>query len=197
MFFTFLILFFFIFFCFWFPYKSGKKRVGLITSIILLLLAIFSFLPNADLIGVFIWMFIAAFSIVFITYWIFRFYKKKKIANVSAILLSLFFLYIALDPWITDWTFSKNDATEILKERGFVLNDKIKLLSNESGGFRDYYHTFSIAISDNDYKRISNQIISSHSFKGKKNRMISIQIIQDIKSMIQSLGKAMMLTSLI
>ncbi|MDE1193422.1 MAG: hypothetical protein PW786_14945 [Arachidicoccus sp.] len=168
MFFIILILAIPIFLCFWIPYKSGKKKLGIRVSVALLIISLISFLPNFELLNVFIWWFIVAISIVFLAYWIFRYYKKKKVAIILAIALSAFFLYVALSPWIDDWTFTRNNAKNMLNERGFVLNDKIKILSNESGGLRDYYHTFYISVSDSDYTKIKNQIISQHNYKGKK-----------------------------
>ena len=156
-----------IFFCFWLPYKSGKKGSGIIMGIILLLITLWG-LCAGDFLLAFALEAVIAISIVFITYWIFRYYKKKKMAAILALILSAFFLYLALTPWIDDWTFAGNDAKKILKERGFALNDEIILLSNESGGVRGYYLEFKITISDNDYERIKNQILSQRDYLNKK-----------------------------
>jgi len=71
-----------------------------------------------------------------------------------------------MQPWISDWTFNKRDAQEILTYHGFKLNDNFKIIRNESGGFRDYYHSFTIEISDSDYQTIAKTIRNSNNYQG-------------------------------
>jgi hypothetical protein len=71
-----------------------------------------------------------------------------------------------MEPWISDWTFNKKDVRKILTSHNFELKDDFKILKNEAGGFRDYYETFTLKLSDNDFNRISNKIKTSKNYKG-------------------------------
>ncbi|ANI90162.1 hypothetical protein A9P82_13230 [Arachidicoccus ginsenosidimutans] len=164
-FFFYILPFILIFFCFWLPYKIGKKNIGIGISSTLLIITLLGL--RAEFFFIFIWLFIVAVSIVVITYSALLYFKKPNTARIVTVILLLLILLGILSPWISDWTFTGNDARKMLKERGFVLSDKIKILSNESGGLRDYSHTFSISVSDNDYKKIKNLILSQHNYLGK------------------------------
>lgn len=71
-----------------------------------------------------------------------------------------------MSPWISDWTFSKNDARKLLAKHNIELRDDFKILNNESGGFLDYAHTLEIQISDFDKSKIENLIRESKGFLG-------------------------------
>jgi hypothetical protein len=62
--------------------------------------------------------------------------------------------------------FNKKDAKKILLFHGIELKDDFKILKNESGGFRDFYETFTLKISDNDFNNISRKITTSKNYKG-------------------------------
>ena len=71
-----------------------------------------------------------------------------------------------MQPWIWNRTFSKKDATKILSFHNIELKDDFKILKNEAGGYRDYYETFTLKLSDNDFNRISQTIMTSKNYKG-------------------------------
>jgi len=71
-----------------------------------------------------------------------------------------------MEPWITDWTFNRQDVRNILSYHSIELKNDFDILRNESGGFRDYYQTFTIEISDSDYQLIAKQIKTSHNYRG-------------------------------
>ena len=152
--------------CYFLPYKSGQKATGLTASLVFGVLITLTFVKNLDFLVIFIWPIVLASQIVFIIYWAFRLSVKKKLATVSALTLSGAFLLIAMQPWISDWTFSKNDARELLLNHGLHLKDDFTILKNESGGFRDFYHSFTLKISDADYDRITKCIKTSKNFAG-------------------------------
>ncbi|WP_146104888.1 hypothetical protein [Polaribacter gangjinensis] len=106
------------------------------------------------------------FQIIFISYWIFNAFNKKKTGQIIAGILTIGFLLLIMEPWISDWTFSKKDAIKILSVHNFELNDDFIILKNEAGGFRDYYETFTLKLSDNDFNRISEKIKTSKNYKG-------------------------------
>ena len=154
------------FLCYWLPNKRGQKEVGLIVSIFLGLLIIGTLIGNLDFLVIFIWPLIIAFQIIFISYWAFRLFGKKKLATITAIVLTAGFLLIIMQPWIEDWTFNKNDAREILSLHHINLRDDFEILKNESGGFTDYAHSFTLEISESDYQRIAKEIRDTKSFSG-------------------------------
>ena len=152
--------------CFYLPYKNGRKNTGLVVSVIIGIIITWTFIGELDFLVIFIWPIIFAFQIIFITYWLFRSYGKKKFGIIVSSILTIGFILIVMEPWITDWTFNKKDARKMLSWQNIKLNDDFKILKNESGGFTDYVHTFTLKISESDFKEISNEIRKSHSFKG-------------------------------
>lgn len=50
---------------------------------------------------------------------------------------------------------------------GLELKDDFKILENESGGFRDFYHAVTLKISDADYDRITERIKTSKNYAGQ------------------------------
>lgn len=106
------------------------------------------------------------FQIIFISYWLFSAFNKKKTGLIIATILIIGFLLLIMQPWISDWTFSKKDAVKILSFHNIELKDNFKILKNEAGGFRDYYETFTLKLSDNDFNSISQTIKTSKNYKG-------------------------------
>ena len=152
--------------CFFLPYKGGQKSIGLTVSLILGFLLTLTLIGNLDFFLVVIWLVILCFQIVFLIYWVFRLWGRKKAGTVITTIIIFFLLFIVLEPWISDWTFSKKNAKNILSQHGFYLKDDFKIIKNESGGLRDYYHIFTIEISDSDYQSIADKIRSAKSYKG-------------------------------
>lgn len=76
------------------------------------------------------------------------------------------FLLILLSPWTSDCTYNKKDVKKVLSFLSIELKDNFQILKNESGGFKDYYETFTLNISDNDFKLISQKLKTSKNFKG-------------------------------
>lgn len=132
----------------------------------MLLLIIFDMVTTQDFLSLLLYFFLISFSIIFITYWTFRLYNRNKLGIIFTSLFTIIFLLLCLSPWISDWTFNKNDAREILSEHGIWLGKDIELISNESGGLRDYYHIFEIELSESDYEQIKNMITRDKSYIG-------------------------------
>jgi len=161
-----LVLLGLAFICFWLPFKNGSKKTGITTGIVLSLLIILTLFSDNMFLLMFIWLVVIAFQLIFIGYWTAIHFGKKKLALIIAITLILSLVLLVLSPWIKDWTFSKNDVREILAKHNIELKDDFKIKDNESGGFLDYCHTFTLEISESDFIRISNQIKSYSSFEG-------------------------------
>jgi hypothetical protein len=56
-----------------------------------------------------------------------------------------------------DLLFSKSDARQLLSEHHITLNDDFKIISNQSGGLRDYTHQFELSISEKDKQSFIDQ----------------------------------------
>lgn len=152
--------------CFFLPYKSGQKMTGWIFSLVIGLLITLTLVGDLSFVLIFIWPLILCIQILFIVYWTFRLYGRKKTGSILTIVVAGIFTLIVLQPWISDWTFNKRSAQNILSYHGFMLTDDFEILKNESGGFRDYYHSFTIEISDFDYQTIAKKIRSSENYQG-------------------------------
>ena len=161
-----IILFSLTFLCFLIPFKKGQKQTGYLVGVSLGVLITLTLIGNFDFLVIFIWPIIVIFQIIFLLYWMFRAFNRKKTGQVVAIFLTIIFLLLIMQPWISDWTFNKKDVRDILAYHHLELRDNFKILENEPGGFRDYYETFTIQLSENDYNRISMRIKTSKNFKG-------------------------------
>lgn len=82
------------------------------------------------------------------------------------IILTSISILILMQPWIDDWTFDKKDVRKVLSSHKIEIHDDFKILKNQSGGFRDYYETFTIKLSDNDFDKLARKIKTSQHFKG-------------------------------
>lgn len=161
-----LILYGLTFICFFFPFKKGQRQTGYIVGVALGFIITWTLLGNLEFLVIFIWPLIFMFQIVFISYWSFIALNKKRIGQVLALILSVGFLLLIIQPWISDWIFSKKDAAKILSFHNLELQDDFRIVKNEAGGFRDYYETFTLQLSDNDFNRITETIRNSKNYKG-------------------------------
>ncbi|ROI10336.1 hypothetical protein EGI11_00025 [Chryseobacterium sp. H3056] len=161
-----LILYGLTFLCFFIPFKSGQKTTGKIVGLTLGILIILTLIGNLDFLVIFICPIFIIFQLIFITYWTFRYFGKKTAGRIATILLTIAFLLLILSPWISDWTFSKKDVKKILSYHSIELKDDFKIIRNEAGGFRDYYETFTLKLSDKDFENISQAIKKSKNYKG-------------------------------
>ncbi len=89
---------------------------------------------------------------------------KRKLGIIISRLLTIVVVLLILAFVFDDYLFFKSDVKEHLTEQGIELNDDFKILHNESGGIRDYYHKFEIQISDSDKKKIIEQIKLAENF---------------------------------
>ena len=161
-----LILYGLTFLCFFIPFKKEQRQTAYITAGTLAVIITLTLIGNLDFLVIFIWPVIIMFQIIFISYWTFTAFNKKKTGLVLSTILTIGFLLLIMQPWISDWTFSKKDVTKILSFHNLELKDDFKILKNEAVGFRDYYETFTLKLSDNDFNRISQTIKTSKNYKG-------------------------------
>lgn len=161
-----IILYGLTFICFLIPFRNGHRQTGYLIGAFLGAIVTLTFIVNLEFLTIFIWPLLLILQIIFISYWALKAFNKKKAAKVFSIILTIGFLLLILQPWISDWTFSKKDAEEILRFHNIELKDDYEILKNEAGGFRDYHESFTLKISDFDFNRITEQIKSSPNFKG-------------------------------
>ena len=65
-----------------------------------------------------------------------------------------------------DQLFTKHSAHKLISEQGIVLNDEFEIVHNESmSAFGDYYHTFTLRISESDKQKAITQIKKSKNFR--------------------------------
>lgn len=152
--------------CFFIPFSKGQRKTGYIVGGTLGVLITLTLIGNLDFLVIFIWPGIVIFQIIFISYWAFRVYNRKITGQVIATVLTIAFLLLLMQPWISDWTFNKENVRKILVFHNLELRDEFKILENKAGGFRDSYETFTLKLSDNDFNRISQTIKTSKNFKG-------------------------------
>lgn len=101
---------------------------------------------------------------------LFYFVPKKlgypKTAKYLTIAYGFFLLTLGLYIAFEDQLFTKNNAKELVEEQGIKLTDDIEILKNESmSGMGDYYHTFTLKISENDRQNAISKIKSAHDYK--------------------------------
>ena len=101
---------------------------------------------------------------------LFYFVPKKlgypKTAKYLTIAYGLFVLTVGLYLVFEDQLFTKNNAKELVEEQDIKLTDDFKLLKNESmSAIGDYYHTFTLKISERDKQNAITKIKSAEDFK--------------------------------
>jgi hypothetical protein len=104
-------------------------------------------------------------GLTFLFYWIPKKMGYPKVGKGLAAIVGLFFITLTILTVFEDQLFSKNDAEELLAEQNIKLTDKFELVENKSmSALGDYYHTFTLIISEQDKTRIINEIKSSRNF---------------------------------
>lgn len=101
---------------------------------------------------------------------LFYFVPKKlgypKTAKYLTIAYGLFVLTIGLYIAFEDQLFTKNNAKELVEEQDIKLTDDFELLKNESmSAIGDYYHTFTLKISERDKQNAITKIKNADNFK--------------------------------
>ncbi len=93
-----------------------------------------------------------------------------KTAKYLTIAYGLVVLTIGLFIAFEDQLFTKNNAKELVEEQDIKLTDEFELFKNESfSAIGDYYHTFTLKISERDRQKGIFIIKSSDNFKADNN----------------------------
>lgn len=89
-----------------------------------------------------------------------------KTAKYLTTIYGLTVLAIALFIVLEDQLFTKSDAKKLIEEQNIQLRDGFVLLDNSSSSaIGDYYHTFTLEMSENDKQEAIRTISSSNGFK--------------------------------
>lgn len=119
------------------------------------------------LIGLYILLFIGLpFGIFCLFYLIPKKLGYPKIGKYLAMIFGLLVLTLVLWTVFEDQLFTKDNAKELVEEQQILLVDKFELVKNESSSaIGDYYHTFTLKISERDKQNAILKIKNSDNFK--------------------------------
>lgn len=114
-------------------------------------------------------------GLIYLAYWFPRRLGKRKLGiwlsgTLTTGILTLFSAIIFEDKF-----FFRSDVKEILKEHNIELQDDFKIISNDSGGFLDYFHQFDLTISSKDKKTLIEKIVSSHNYQDEIQEMFDLR----------------------
>ncbi len=91
-------------------------------------------------------------------------YPKK--GKYLVIIFGLLVLILVLWTVFEDQLFTKDNAKELVEEQQILLIDKFELLENKStSAIGDYYHTFTLKLSERDRQNAIAKIKSADNFK--------------------------------
>ena len=89
-----------------------------------------------------------------------------RIGKYLTVIFGLFVLTVVAIIVFDEQFFTKNDARKLIEEQNIILTDDFKLEIYKSASvFDDYYHTFTLKISDAERIKIIQQIKNSNGFK--------------------------------
>ncbi|UOK42134.1 MULTISPECIES: hypothetical protein [Flavobacterium] len=114
---------------------------------------------------VFLFFFVICSGLTFISYWIPKKLGLRKAGIILSSIVGLFFILFAVSDIFADELFSKNNARKLLSEQEISLKEDFEILENESmSGIGDYYHTFTLKISNSDKNRMISEIKKTTNF---------------------------------
>ncbi len=127
-------------------------------------------------------------------YFLLKKFGYPKTAKYLTIVYGVVMLTMAFFLIFEDQLFTRSQAKELVTEQGFMLTDKFDLIKNESlSGIGDYYHTFTLEISERDKKEAILKIKSADNFKmdsessnnllyQERNRYVGPKVIQNYET---------------
>lgn len=119
-------------------------------------------------------------GIIFLSFWLPKKLGFPKAGKVIGTVSCSFFAYIIIAMIFEDELFSKNDAIELLEEQNIHLDDDFKLEENSSSwAIGDYYHSFTLEISEKDKNKIIEEIKSTPNFKDSSFQVTELLYTDD------------------
>jgi hypothetical protein len=93
-----------------------------------------------------------------------------KVGKYLTIIFGLLVLTLVLWTVFEDQLFTKDNAKELVEEQQIVLKDKFELTENKSmSAIGDYYHTFTLKLSERDKQNAILKIESAENFKAENS----------------------------
>lgn len=103
-----------------------------------------------------------------------------KIGRSLSFVAGLVCFFVAVSVVFEDQLFSRTDARKLINLQGIQLKEDFELLKNESmSAPGDYYHTFTLKISEREKERIISQIRSSKQFRNLNDSVQNIFQLTD------------------
>jgi hypothetical protein len=129
--------------------------------------------------GIFILIYLIAITLAigltFLFYWIPKKLGYQKLGKIFATIIGVVFVTLTISIVFEDLLFFKKDATKLLEEQDIKLTDQFEIIENKSmSAIGEYYHTFSLRISQKDKSLLIEQIKSSPDFKGLNKKIEDI-----------------------
>ena len=115
---------------------------------------------------------------------LFYFVPKKlgypKTGKYLTLTFGLLVLTLVLWTVFEDQLFTKGNAKELVEEQQILLDDKFELKENKSmSAIGDYYHTFTLEISERDKQNAILKIKSSDNFKADNTSIDQLLYLSD------------------
>jgi hypothetical protein len=119
------------------------------------------------LIGLYILVFVGLpIGLVCLFYFVPKKLGYPKTGKYLAVIFGVFVLILVLWTVFEDQLFTKDNAKELVEEQQILLEDNFELQENESiSAIGDYYHTFTLIISERDKQKAILKIKSADNFK--------------------------------
>jgi hypothetical protein len=114
-------------------------------------------------------------GLIYFAYWLPKRLGKRKLGLWLSGTLTAGLLILIIATVFEDKFFFKSDAQKRLKEHSIELKDDFKIISNDSGGFMDYYHQFVLTITSQDKERLINQIRSADNYQPEADEMFDLR----------------------
>ncbi len=110
-------------------------------------------------------LFLIAGGIIYLFYWIPKKLGYPKAGRVLATILTLSLGTAIVLAVFEDELFTKSDAEELLAEQNVKLKDNFEIIENKSmSAIGEYYHTFTLRVSEKDKIGIMREIKRSSNF---------------------------------
>lgn len=104
-------------------------------------------------------------GLIWLSFWVPKKLGYPKFGKYFSITIGVLISLFILSEIYEDELFSKNNATELLAEQNIKINDAFELIENKSmSSIGDYYHTFTLKISEKDKARIITEIKKTRNF---------------------------------
>lgn len=133
------------------------------------------------LIGYYILLFLGLpIGLVFLIYFLTKKLDYPKTGKYLVVIFGALVLTHVLWTVFEDQLFTKDNAKELVEEQQIILSNEFELKENASrSAVGDYYHTFTLTISDQDKRNAISKIISADNFKKDNSSVVQTLFLSD------------------